>query len=811
MPAATATHAATPVPWGPVGVVIACIFADALKMMLVFPFLPFMVRDLLGTEAESAVATYAGLLAGAYKIGQFVLAPAFGYFADAFGRRPPMLIAMAIGPVMLVLFATAPTFRLAFVWRLLQGAVSGSVTVGKVYLADVTDASNEARVFSYVGLAMGLGVVVGPTIGGLLARPCVQYPGVALFDPARTPSGRLFSRFPYLLPCLCSVACSLTNLVSSWFLLKESHPEFRRVGGGWRAQRRRAAPRGGRELRATAALDDSDSGGRGTLARVQEPLLPQSMRGGGAPAAAAPVVAGLERADSAASEPLPPQARCGPPPPLSGGGGSSAELLGGGAAVHPAPGVASLPPHRASLRSAARSRTVAAEGPGSAAALAQSEAMRLVRRSLSRTSTQPGLLLQRGESSLDIIDINPAQASDWLRQEGERPTTLPLVAARQLVRGISRLTIAALAGGAEHGGGAAAGAPACALAEDGAAPAKAHQAGGVGADASAADGVPPASAEQNGAAAGAAAARQRWRLFWTLQTIQVLFTLSGNGLAEVLPVRMSAPPKHGGYALSAREIGATQAVGGLALLLVVLCVFFRFVKMVGAVRALHTGLFANALVFGFPLGVDVFVAAHGAPGTPGGPGRRALAVVFALTWAVRAFSLNTVRARARAARLRASARRRRRTARPRPSRQPFRRGTRARRRASRWPPTPRAPRRACARAARPRRTVQLVLRAALEGVPAALDARLWARREPSGLLFGQRPGAGAVRMAVYGRARPGPTAAALPGAGAAVLCAGRRDRAAVERVRVPAPAVAVGASRRARRVLKRQGARGRRE
>lgn len=59
----------TPVPWSRIFVVISCIFGDALTMMLVFPFVPFMVRDFLESKDEASVAAFAGLLAGTYKLG----------------------------------------------------------------------------------------------------------------------------------------------------------------------------------------------------------------------------------------------------------------------------------------------------------------------------------------------------------------------------------------------------------------------------------------------------------------------------------------------------------------------------------------------------------------------------------------------------------------------------------------------------------------------------------------------------------------------------------------------------------------------
>lgn len=222
-------------PWGPVLVVLACIFVDALQMMLVYPFLPFLVADLLGPGRSADVAAHAGLLAGAYKLGQFVCAPAYGYAADALGRRPTILVSLAAGPVALVLFGTAQSLRAALAWRLAQGLASAAGTVGKASLADLTDSTNEARVFSYTGLSMALGVIVGPVLGGVLARPCHSplagdASGTGLC--ALEPQPGLLRRYAYLAPCAVAAALTLCTLIAACVLLPETRPTVQARPGG---------------------------------------------------------------------------------------------------------------------------------------------------------------------------------------------------------------------------------------------------------------------------------------------------------------------------------------------------------------------------------------------------------------------------------------------------------------------------------------------------------------------------------------------------------------------------------------------------
>lgn len=546
------------------------------------------------------------------------MAPAFGYAADRFGRRSPMLVSMAVGPIFLLLFAMAPTFKKAFLYRFLQGASCGSMTIGKVYLADITDVTNEARVFCYVGLAMGLGVVVGPTLGGALSRGALQYPHSPFFDPNLSASARLFARFPYLLPCVLSAAVSAANVLLGCLLLEESHPQMR-------AQ---ATPQPAVERLLPTREPDQPS------APALPPKLPLSA------SSAAPTCAAL----------VPPAcSRSTSEPAVGAQHGSTGWWC------------------RLSLVRRTAVGTLQLVGPLS---------RRVSALRLARSSSQPLLAAQAASSAapFEAEAVNPINTSDWVRQDGGHVEASSLELSRALLRRLSFATKPARqssdrfsrTGGASerplrpwedaearaHSASAAAGAVAPVTV------------GGQWLGA----GAGPAALEQGSAASGwrageavqeELALRERWRAFRSVQCVQIVFALTGNGYAEVLPVRMSASALHGGYQLCARTIGMSQAVGGLGLLVVVLVVFGRLVRAVGLRCTMQLGLFANVAVFLVPLAVDVKLgaaraAAIAAGGVPA-PATAAGAVcasegwlfaMFALAWAIRAFSLNCVRAAA---------------------------------------------------------------------------------------------------------------------------------------------------------------------
>ena len=208
---------ASPVPPS-VPVVLAVIFCDASSQFLVFPFIPFLVRAQLSLPADHPhVPVYCGFLAAAYLFGQFICSPFYGGLSDRLGRRPVILGCVLASSCLLLAFGFSSSYVLSLCLRLLQGASAGALTVGKLYLADVTDPTNEGRVFSLIGIAIGSGCIVGPALGGLLADPSL------LAVPRSTPLiGQLIRSYPYLPPCLAGAGITAVVLLVALATLPES-------------------------------------------------------------------------------------------------------------------------------------------------------------------------------------------------------------------------------------------------------------------------------------------------------------------------------------------------------------------------------------------------------------------------------------------------------------------------------------------------------------------------------------------------------------------------------------------------------------
>ena len=110
-------------------------------------------------------------------------------------------------------------FPMALTARILFGLVNGNIGTLKTYLGEITDRTNQARAFSFVGMTFGLGSIIGPCIGGLLARPCQQYPDFMALMPQVVV--QFLNKFPFILPNLFVAMCSLTALVIGAFKLDE--------------------------------------------------------------------------------------------------------------------------------------------------------------------------------------------------------------------------------------------------------------------------------------------------------------------------------------------------------------------------------------------------------------------------------------------------------------------------------------------------------------------------------------------------------------------------------------------------------------
>ncbi|AKU91055.1 MFS transporter [Vulgatibacter incomptus] len=182
----------------PLLVIFLTIFLDLLGFGLVIPLLPFFASDLGATGFQ------VGIVMTAYSGMQFLCAPLWGRLSDRIGRRPVLLVSIAGNVVAMLLFAASTNLVVFFLARAFAGMANANIGTAQAYIADITPPEQRTKGMGLIGAAFGLGFVLGPAVGGLLA-------GIS-----------------HAAPALAAAGLSALNLVLAFFILPESlKPEAR--------------------------------------------------------------------------------------------------------------------------------------------------------------------------------------------------------------------------------------------------------------------------------------------------------------------------------------------------------------------------------------------------------------------------------------------------------------------------------------------------------------------------------------------------------------------------------------------------------
>jgi DHA1 family tetracycline resistance protein-like MFS transporter len=175
------------------------VFIDLVGFGIIMPILPYYAQRF------GAHGVGFGALVGAFSLMQFMATAVLGRLSDRIGRRPILLATMLMNAAGYVLFAFAPSYWLLLVARLVSGFAGGNISAAQAYVADITTAEDRSKGMGLIGMAFGIGFMVGPAIGAAAAH------------------------FGHAAPGLVAAGLSLVNLVSAYFILPESLREEHRV------------------------------------------------------------------------------------------------------------------------------------------------------------------------------------------------------------------------------------------------------------------------------------------------------------------------------------------------------------------------------------------------------------------------------------------------------------------------------------------------------------------------------------------------------------------------------------------------------
>ncbi len=151
--------------------ILFTVLVDVLGFGIVIPILPFYVTS-FGASAFTVT-----LLFSSFALFAFLSSPFLGALSDKIGRRPVLLFSIASTAVGWFVFASADSVLFLFLGRIIDGAAAGNFTVAQSVLVDISkDEKDRAANLGLIGASFGIGLMVGPLLGGLLSTVSHSFP-----------------------------------------------------------------------------------------------------------------------------------------------------------------------------------------------------------------------------------------------------------------------------------------------------------------------------------------------------------------------------------------------------------------------------------------------------------------------------------------------------------------------------------------------------------------------------------------------------------------------------------------------------------
>ncbi len=219
--------------------VFVTLFLDLVGFSIIFPLFPAMLDYYVKKEGDAGllghlisllerfnesvaggtdtgvIVLFGGVLASVYSLLQFLFSPIIGSLSDRYGRKPLLLISIAGIAMSYVLWVFAGAFIVLVLARVLGGMMAGNISTASAVVADVTSVRNRPRGMAIIGMAFGLGFILGPAIGGISAM---------LDLTEHFPSLVAYGLNPFSMPALLALALSIANLIYVALVFRETLP-----------------------------------------------------------------------------------------------------------------------------------------------------------------------------------------------------------------------------------------------------------------------------------------------------------------------------------------------------------------------------------------------------------------------------------------------------------------------------------------------------------------------------------------------------------------------------------------------------------
>ncbi|MDG2272365.1 MAG: MFS transporter [Halioglobus sp.] len=182
-------------------ILFGVILLDLIGFGIVIPILPFLSPELGADKMDIA------LIIVTYALCAAISGPIWGRLSDNIGRKPVIMICLAGAACAYLMLGLASQLWMVFVARGFAGLMAGNFGVASAMIADITTPQNRARGMGLIGAAFGLGIVLGPMLGGMLSG----------------------DEGSFVLPCIVAGGMSMLALIAAAFFLTESLPRQKRL------------------------------------------------------------------------------------------------------------------------------------------------------------------------------------------------------------------------------------------------------------------------------------------------------------------------------------------------------------------------------------------------------------------------------------------------------------------------------------------------------------------------------------------------------------------------------------------------------
>lgn len=218
------------------GMIFLTVLMDIIGFAVIIPMFPRLLEHYLSTEGGSdtlvskmvALAAslagehtdpmlravlFGGLLSALFSSLQFICSPFWGALSDRVGRRPVLVFTLLGNALAYLLWVFAGKFWVLVLSRVLCGLAAGNIAVASAAAADITDRENRTKGMAVVGVAIGLGFLLGPVIGGFASSWVLPHPTTDV--PA-------FALNPFSGPAIIAACMATANFLIVWLTFPET-------------------------------------------------------------------------------------------------------------------------------------------------------------------------------------------------------------------------------------------------------------------------------------------------------------------------------------------------------------------------------------------------------------------------------------------------------------------------------------------------------------------------------------------------------------------------------------------------------------